>query len=106
MALAADAAPVGPPWLAAVLATVAAVGTLLTAVMPAAVEKIKQRTAPPKTEATAAKPASQTDRALDMIDESLRDLRRQRDEAEQEVLRLLDLLSARETELRKRGWPG
>ncbi|WP_103344054.1 hypothetical protein [Amycolatopsis sp. CA-126428] len=105
--LAADAAPpVGPSWLAVALAVFAALVTAVTAVMPAAVEKIKQRASSTTASTAVPSPGRQTDKALDMIEESMRDLRRQRDEAERETTRLHELLAARETELRRRGWRG
>ncbi|OXM69620.1 hypothetical protein [Amycolatopsis vastitatis] len=104
MQLAAEATPVGPPWLAATLAIFAALVTLLTALMPAAVEKIKQRAKPSADSPALPASGQRTDKALDMIEESLRDLRRQRDDSTREVARLQEVLASREAELRRRGW--
>lgn len=99
--VAAEAAPAGPPWVAITLAGLAVVASLLTAVMPAVVERIKQRGAKAPPEPVA---ESRTDKALDLIEETMRDLRTERDEAEQEVKRLRKLLAKREAELRRHGW--
>ena len=112
MVLAAETPAGGPPWLAATLMGVAGLAPLITAFMPYLVEKVKQRPKPtpppdPPTQLPATTEAvSRADKALDLIEVSMRDLRKQRDDAEREVRRLQRLLNARETELRKRGWDG
>lgn len=111
MDVAADAAPVGPPWLAITLVCLAALATLVTALMPVIVEKVKQRGAKPPESSSAPTPSTaqavvRADQALHLIEESMRDLRAQRDDAETEVKRLQRLLGKRESELRRRGWEG
>jgi hypothetical protein len=106
--LAAEQAPPGPGWLAITLACLAAVATLTTAAMPYLVEKTKQRNAKPTPEpatpAATTEAVERADKALSLIEDSMRDLRQQRDQAETEVRRLHRLLARRETELRRRGW--
>lgn len=103
---AAEATPVGPPWLAVSLAIFAALVTLLTALMPAAVEKIKQRSKPPDSPPALPASGQRTDKALDMIETFINDLQHQREDSDREVARLQQLVVARETELRRRGWTG
>lgn len=103
---AADApAPTPSPWLAIVLAAIAVLGTVGTAYGPVMVERVKQRGARIKPSATAPEPPAaepanggphaRADRALDLVEEAMRDLRQQRDEA----VRRVDELTRRNSEL-------
>lgn len=105
MQLAADIPTAIPSWLASVLAVLAVVATIITALMPGVVERIKHgRT---RSEVAELPPvAERADKALDLIEDAMRDLRQQRDDTREENQRLRALLAEREAVLRMWGWWG
>lgn len=81
------ATPPGPPWLAISLAILAGVVSVITALMPAIVERIKgAREKKDKQEADPLR--DRTDKALDLLQAAMLDMQKQRDDAEREVARL------------------
>ncbi|WP_158883986.1 hypothetical protein [Amycolatopsis anabasis] len=98
--LAADTTPAGPPWLVITLACAAGLATLLTAVMPLLTEKVKQRHKPSDPPPP---PVQRADKALDLLEQAMTDLRAQLDRCQRETARLRRLLERRATKRAHRG---
>jgi hypothetical protein len=89
----AQAASTGPPWLAIVLAGIALLSAVGVAAAPALVERVKQRGAQPPAPATTPAPPPAVEGSVDLVREAIDDLRRERDEAQDEAVRLREELA-------------
>lgn len=98
---AAEATSSGPPWLAIILALIAVLAPLAAAGAPVLVERIRQRGASQQEDEPEAAPA-RADRALEMVEQALRDAWQQRDEADDRADRLQRELAKVRAELEQR----
>lgn len=97
---AAEATSTGPPWLAITLALIAVIAPLAAAGTPVLVERIRQRGVSRHEGEQEAAPA-RADRALEMVEQSLRDAWQQRDEADDRADQLRQELTKVRAELER-----
>lgn len=86
----AQAAAAGPPWLAIALAAIATLSAVGVASAPALVERVKRGKTP--TPATATPPAIEG--SVNLVQDAFDDVRRERDEAQDEARNLAAQLTA------------